>query len=177
MLESLTVERGPLNGLHIPELKNINIFTGANGVGKSLLIEQLRIATEAKVKPDNAELRRDLRNKATKLIPLNTDGAFYLCSILSRGFNSGCIDNFDNNLHPSIFKSLWELLFEITYKLDRQLFIVSYNPSTTISATEVALQQPYHQRGLIFYRLEKQKAFSYNLDELYIAQKHNMFIY
>ncbi len=118
-----------------------------------------------------------------KRFPLKSmgDGINHILSIILALVNceNGCllIDEIDNGLHYSVQENLWKVIFELSKKLNIQVFATTHSNDCINSFTEVLQESDNASMGS-YYRIQKRKSgkielVEYNAEELYSASKHN----
>lgn len=109
------------------------------------------------------------------------DGINHILAIVLSIVNSenGCviIDEIDNGLHYTVQKQLWSVIFDLSKKLNVQIFATTHS-SDCISSFSKVLQQTGNREEGSFIRLEMKNGHivstEYNPDELEIVASQNI---
>jgi AAA15 family ATPase/GTPase len=87
------------------------------------------------------------------------------------------IDEFENGLHHSIQEKLWEIIFDLSNKLNVQIFVTTHSEDC-ISGFENVLNSPQNILNGKLFRLDningKVKQVEYTNDELKIAIENDI---
>ena len=88
------------------------------------------------------------------------------------------IDEIDNGLHYSVQEELWKVIFELSKKLNIQVFATTHSNDCINSFTEV-LQESNNASIGSYYRIQKRKSgrielVEYNAEELSSVSEHNI---
>jgi AAA15 family ATPase/GTPase len=133
-------------------------------------------------------INKNLRNPIVKLkgvekpFPLKSmgDGIFRILKIILALVNSDngflFIDEFENGLHYSVQKKLWEIIFRLADRLNVQIFATTHSNDTIFSFAKVLDEAPEFE-GALFRLAQKQeriKAFQFSKEEITEAARQNI---
>lgn len=175
-----------LNNIQIAQLLDKIIFSKEeNNVIEALQIIEKDIERLGLIGENNFRGRRPVVKikGSNKQFPLKSmgDGINHIFSIILALVNceNGCllIDEIDNGLHYSVQENLWKVIFELSKKLNIQVFATTHSNDCINSFTEVLQESDNASMGS-YYRIQKRKSgkielVEYNAEELYSASKHN----
>lgn len=118
-----------------------------------------------------------------EILPLQTmgDGLNRILSIILRMVNSEngifLLDEFENGLHYTVQEQLWKVIFELSKKLNIQVFATTHSQDCIYTFSKVLNDQKEENMGKVF-RLENKKEqiipIEYTKEELIIAAEQNI---
>lgn len=193
------VKRSPLNNYQF--IKTSNIDKEDNGVlfdkialsdKEEYVVEALQIIepkTERIAFVDSGFSNNNYRTPVIKLrdsreiVPLRSmgDGINRILTIILALINSEdgylMIDEIENGLHYSVQEALWEIIFDLSNKLNVQVFATTHSEDSISSFQRVLNNNPDDKSGKLI-RLENIngtiKEVQYTAEELRIANDHNI---
>ncbi len=118
-----------------------------------------------------------------KILPLQSmgDGINRILAIVLRMVNSAngifLLDEFENGLHYTVQEQLWKVIFELSKKLNIQVFATTHSQDCIYAFARVLNEQEKENTGKVF-RLEHKntqiKSIEYIKEELKIAAEQNI---
>jgi AAA15 family ATPase/GTPase len=91
-------------------------------------------------------------------ISMHGDGLFRYLTIVAASANPNTnvvlIDEIDNGLHYSAYKKLWEAIFALATKTNKQVFVTTHSKETLYKLNEMLEENPDYQKELRLYTIE-----------------------
>jgi AAA15 family ATPase/GTPase len=113
------------------EILNNVAYVGLEGIDQLLMVNM-----------QGDGLRRYLNIVAASANPMN---------------NILLVDEIENGLHYSAYKKLWEAIFALAVRTNKQIFVTTHSKETLLKLNEMLEEHPEYQNEMALYTLEQTK--------------------